>query len=73
MLGCWICVGVMRKGQNSRRNVEKLVFNMGTIKNCHDVWKLKLNAGILWEMTKAAENCIINRIISAKLLNTRLD
>ena len=61
----------MRKEQNSRRSVEKLVFNMGTIKNCHDVWKLKLNAGILWEMTKAAENYIINRIISAKSLDIK--
>ena len=66
MLGCWICVGAMRKEQNLLRNAGKPVFNMGTIKNCHDVWKLKLNAGILWEMIKAAENCIINRIISAK-------
>lgn len=63
----------MRKELHSLKKDEKPVFNMDITKNCPDVWKLKRNADILWAMTKSAKNCTINRIISAKLLNIRLD
>ena len=73
MLGYWICAVAMRKELHSLKKDEKPVFNMDITKNCPDVWKLKRNAYILWAMTKSAKNCTINRIISAKLLNIRLD